>query len=182
MSKNEVGTETDASNGNHDEKNIEEHLDFLKQIVTEFQNSGEAEEELLEAGYIGLLNAVNLYQEQKNITFQEYARYLISGEIRHYIREKHRKNKVPDWLSLMMNKLLNQMLTAYRRQYNKFPDFSELSEMLGLSPEILKEALKAREAVQEVSIDQKRRNEVDIKEPIDVSKIKREIKKRGHEK
>jgi predicted DsbA family dithiol-disulfide isomerase len=60
--------------------------------------------------------------------------------------------------------------------------WGELSEMLGLSPEILKEALKAREAVQEVSIDQKRRNEVDIKEPIEVSKIKREMKKRGHEK
>lgn len=182
MNKNEVETENYDSHSNHNGENIEEHLDFLREVVSEFHNSGEPEEELLEAGYIGLLNAVNLYQKEQTITFQEYARYLISGEIRHYIREKHRKIKVPDWLSLMMNKLLNQMLTSYRKQYNKFPDFGELSEMLGLSPDILKEALKAREAVQEVSIDQKRRNEVDIKEPIDVSKIRREMKKRGHEK
>jgi RNA polymerase sigma-B factor len=180
LRENEVETENHDSHSNHNGENIEEQLDFLRKVVAEFQNSGEPEEELLQAGYIGLLNAVNLYQKEQAITFQEYARYLISGEIRHYIREKHRKTKVPDWLSLMMNKLLNQMLTSYRKQFNKFPDLNELSEMLGLSPEILKEALKAREAVQEVSIDQKRRNEVDIKEPIDFDKIKKEMKQRKY--
>jgi len=80
----------------------------------------------------------------------------------------------------MMNTLLNQMLAAYRQQHNQFPDFQELSEMLDLSPEMLKEALKAREAVLEVSIDQKRR-EYDIKEPLDTEKIEKSMKRRGHE-
>jgi len=161
---------------------VTKHLDFLKEIVQEFLNSGEPEEELMQAGYIGLLNAANLYQEQQSETFEQYSRHLICGEIRHYIREKNKKNEIPDWLSVMINKLLNQMLTAYRRQHNTFPDFSELAEMLDLSPEILKEALKARKAVQEVSIDQKRRNNIDFKTSLDIAKIKREIDKKGYGK
>jgi RNA polymerase sigma-B factor len=172
-----ANSSTEQSNNG---KIIEEHLDFLREIVQEFQNSGESEEVLLQAGYIGLLNAVNLYQKQQNITFQEYARNLICGEIRNYIRGKNKKVDVPDWLSIMINKLLNQMLTAYRKQFNKFPNINELSEMLDLSPEILKEALKARKAAQEVSIDKKRRKDIDLQGPIDINKIKREIKKRRY--
>ncbi len=164
---------------NNNSKIIEEHLDFLKEIVQEFLNSGEPEEELLQAGYIGLLNAVNLYQQkEQGVTFEQYARHLICGEIRNYIREKNKRVQVPDWLSVMINKLLNQMLAAYRKQFDRFPTINELSEMLELSPEILKEALKARKAAQEISIDQKRRKEIDLQEPIDIHKIRKEIKKR----
>ncbi len=160
----------------------EVHMALLRNIVQEFRNSGEPEEELMQAGYIGLLNAVNLYKKELNLTFPEYARHLICGEIRNYIREKNKKIKVPDWLSTMINKLLNQMLTAYRKQHNRFPTISELSGMLDISPEILQEALKARKAVQEVSIDQKRRKEIDLQEPIDITKIRKEIKKRRYQK
>ena len=168
------------SEQNNNSKKVEEHLDYLKEIVQDFLHSGEPEEELMQAGYIGLLNAVNLYQKEQNITFKEYASHLICGEIRNYIREKNRKVEVPDWLSIMINKLLNQMLAAYRKQFNKFPDINELSEMLELSPDILKEALKARKAAQEISIDQKRRAEVDLCDPIDVVRIRQEISKRRY--
>ena len=168
------------SEQNNNSKKVEEHLDFLKEVVQDFLNSGESEEELLQAGYIGLLNAVNLYQKQQNIPFEIYARHLICGEIRNYIREKNKKVEVPDWLSVMINKLLNQMLAAYRKQFDRFPTINELSEMLELSPEILKEALKARKAAQEISIDQKRRAEVDLQDPIDIVRIRQEIKKRRY--
>ena len=72
------------------------------------------------------------------------------------------------------------MLAAYRKQFDKFPDIEELSEMLDLSPDILKEALKARKAAQEISIDQKRRAEVDLCVPVDVARIRQEIKKRRY--
>ena len=172
----------DNSKPNPNGKKAEENLAFLKEVVQEFQNSGESEEELMQVGYIGLLNAVNLYQDGQRDSFQQYARHLICGEIRNYIREKNRKIDIPDWLSIIINKLLNQMLTAYRKQYNKFPSFTELSQMLELSPEILKEALKARKAALEVSIDQHRRSTIDLQEPLDIVKIKKEINKRGHGK
>lgn len=165
---------------NNSMKIVEEHMDFLKEIVKGFENSGEQEEDLLQAGYIGLLNAANLYQKQEDITFKEYANHLISGEIRNYIREKNRRTNIPEWLSVMINKMLNQLLSSYRAQYNKFPDINELSRMLELSPDILKEALKARKAAQEISIDRQRRELIDLQEPINISKIRREIKNRKY--
>lgn len=163
-----------------DQRKAEDYLDLLEEVVKTFQNSGEPEEDLMQVGYLGLLNAVNLYRDEIDHSFQEYASQLISGEVRHYIREKYKSVKVPDWLSVMMNKLLNQMLVAYCKQHHKFPDLQELSQMLDLSPEILKEAMKAREAVLEISIDQKRR-ENDIKEPLDIAKINKAIKRKKNE-
>ena len=180
MNKNETVKSNKSSHNNGNERIIEEHLDLLKKVVEEFKNSGEPEEELSQVGYIGLLNAVNIYKDQKIDVFQEHARHLIAGEIRCYIREKHKKVKVPDWLSVMMNKLLNQMLMAYCKQYERFPNFEELAQMLDLSPEMLKEALKTREAVIEVSIDQKRRKH-DIHELPDTLKIKKAIERGGNE-
>jgi RNA polymerase sigma-B factor len=180
LKKNEALQKFIEDNNNNGKK-IDQHMEILKNVVTEFHNSGETEEELMQAGYIGLLNAINLYQSKIGLSFEEYANRLIAGEIRHYIREKNKKIKVPDWLSVMMNKLLNQMLMAYRKEYHKFPDFHELSQMMDLSPEMLKEAMKARETVYEVSIDAKRRKK-DMQEPIDIDKIKKELKKRKNDK
>ena len=180
-----MGVEDNNNNNSklkQNDRKVAEHLVFLKEVVQEFRNSGEPEEELLQVGYIGLLNAINLYQENQQDTFQQYAGNLIRGEIRNHIREKNKKISIPDWLSVIINNLLNKMLTDYQKQYHRFPDFTELSQMLDLSPEVLKEALKARKAALEVSIDQQRRKTVDLQEPLDIAKIKKEINKKGHGK
>lgn len=180
MNKNEA---INSSKNNHNGENsgkIEEHMVLVEQVVQEFKNSGESEEQLKQVAYIGLLNAINLYKNQKGVTFEEYAKHLIEGEIRHFIREKHKKVKVPAWLD-MMNKFIDHIIIAYHRQFKKYPDLKELSKMLNLSPEGLNETLKAREAAHKVSIDEKRR-ERDIKEGPDTAKIKKAIKRRGHEK
>lgn len=172
--KQENYTNSLSDNGNG--KKIKEHLHLLEEVVREFQNSGEPEDQLKQVGYIGLLNAINLYKNKEDTDFEEYARQLIAGEIRHYIRQKHHKVKIPAWLN-MMNQFINRILVAYRRQFNKFPELEELSHFINLSSEGLKEALKAREAVHKVSIDEHRRAK-DIKEPPDTAKIKKAIKRR----
>ncbi len=176
MKENELANNSKSKNSYDNERKAEQYLDLLEKVVKEFQNSGESEEELKQVAYIGLLNAINLYKSPKSITFEEYAQHLIAGEIRHFIREKHKKIKIPSWLK-MMNRFINRIIVTYRKQFNRFPDFKELSRMLNLSPEGLKEALKARESVHKVSIDKNRRV-MDIKEPPDYAKIKKEMKRK----
>lgn len=169
------------NNSNNDEKirDIEEYKYLLEETVKEFQNSGEKEDDLLQAGYIGLLSSVNLYSNENDEVFKSKAKNLISGEIRNYIREKYKKVKIPKWLT-MLNDLVNRVIVAYYREFNKFPDFKELSQMLNLSPKGLEEALKARDSVIRVSIDKNRRKR-DIKDTPDILKIKKEIKRKGNE-
>jgi len=152
-------------------RKVEDYLYLLEETLKEFENSGESPEGLRQAGYLGLLNSINLYDDQNDEIFQKNARYLIAGELRHYIREKNKKVKVPTWLK-MMNHLIDRVIVDYYREFEKCPDIEELSQILNLSPEGLKEALKARDSVHKVSIDKDRRAR-DIKEPPDYAKIQK---------
>ncbi len=163
-----------------DYRETEKYIYLLDEVAREFENSGEEPEDLKQAGYIGLINALNIYKKNENETaFLENARILIAGEIRNFIRDKYDKIKIPAWIKLM-NKLINQFVIRYYRQFRKFPDLAKISQMLKISPEGLKEILKARDAVHTVSIDKKRR-EKDITDYPNIKKIKKELKKNDYE-
>ena len=135
---------------------ITEYCPLVKNIAYKFKNSGEPLEDLEQVGYIGLINAINLYNQNRNIKFITYATWLISGEIRHHIRDKHQVIKIPGWM-MKLNKKIDEFIISYKKENNKFPSLSEISEKFNLTEEGIKEVLKAREAVQIVSLDQEQR-------------------------
>jgi len=135
---------------------ITEYQPLVKSIAYKFKNSGEPLEDLEQVAYIGLINALNLYSQNRGIKFITYATWLISGEIRHYIRDKHQAIKIPRWM-LKLNKKIDEFIISYKKVNNIFPSLSEISEEFNLTEEGIKEVLKAREAVQIVSLDQEQR-------------------------
>jgi len=135
---------------------ITEYQPLVKNIAYRFENSGEPLEDLEQVGYIGLINAINLYNKNRGIKFITYATWLISGEIRHYIRDKHQVIKIPSWI-LKLNRKIDEFIISYKKENNKFPSLSEISKKFNLTEEGIKEILKAREAVQIVSLDQENR-------------------------
>ncbi|HAJ32248.1 MAG TPA: flagellar biosynthesis protein FliA [Candidatus Atribacteria bacterium] len=135
---------------------ITEYQPLVKSIAYKFKNSGEPLEDLEQVGYIGLINAINLYNKNRGIKFITYATWLISGEIRHYIRDKHQVIKIPSWM-MKLNKKIDEFIISYKKKNNRFPSLSEISEKFNLTEEGIKEILKAREAVQIVSLDQEHR-------------------------
>jgi len=135
---------------------ITEYQPLVKSIAYKFKNSGEPLEDLEQVGYIGLINAINLYNQNRRIKFITYATWLISGEIRHYIRDKHQVIKIPGWM-LKLNKKIDEFIISYKKENNKFPSLYEISEKFNLTEEGIKEILKARDAVQIVSLDQEQR-------------------------
>jgi RNA polymerase sigma-B factor len=135
---------------------ITEYQPLVKSIAYKFKNSGEPLEDLEQVGYIGLINALNLYNKNRGIKFITYATWLISGEIRHYIRDKHQVIKIPGWM-LKLNKKIDEFIISYKKENSRFPSLSEMSEKFNLTEEGIEEILKAREAVQIVSLDQEQR-------------------------
>jgi len=69
-------------------------------------------------------------------------------------------------------------VVSYNKKYKKFPNYKELSQMLGMTPEGLEETLKARESVYKVSIDKERRTK-DITESPDTATIKNALRRKG---
>jgi len=52
-------------------------------------------EDLVQAGFIGLLKAIDKYDINKNDNFRVYAGYLIIGEMKHFLRDKVSAIRVP---------------------------------------------------------------------------------------
>jgi RNA polymerase sigma-B factor len=135
---------------------IAKNQPLVKNIAFKFKNSGEPLEDLEQVGYIGLINALNLYNQNRGVKFETYATWLISGEIRHYIRDKHRAIKIPCWM-IKLNKKIDKFIISYKKENKRFPSLSKISEEFNLTEEGIKEILKARDAVQIVSLDQENR-------------------------
>ena len=129
---------------------------LVKNIAYKFKNSGEPLEDLEQLGYIGLINAINLYNRQRNVKFETYASWFISGEIRHYIRDKHQAIKIPHWIT-ELNRKIDEFIVKYKEETKQIPSLKKIAEEFNLTEEGVKEVLKARDVVHTVSIDQENR-------------------------
>jgi len=135
---------------------ILKHKPLVKVIANKFKNSGEPLEDLEQLGYIGLINAINLYNQQREVKFETYASWFISGEIRHYIRDKHQAIRIPHWIT-ELNRKIDEFIVRYREETKQTPSLKKIAQEFNLTEEGVKEVLKARDVVHTVSIDQENR-------------------------
>lgn len=140
------------------EEVVKRNVGLVKSIALEFTNSGEELDDLVQAGYIGILNAVANFDLSRNVRFSTYASHLIRGEIRHYIRDKHAPVHIPQWVQAM-NHRVTEAEEEFFQAEGRPPTLKELSAHLGVDEEQLIEVLRGREAMTYVSIDEKRRRE-----------------------
>ena len=143
---------------------------LVESIAYKFKNSGEPLEDLEQLGYIGLINAINLYNQQRKVKFETYASWFISGEIRHYIRDKHQTIKIPHWIT-ELNRKIDEFFVEYKEKTKQTPPLKKIAEEFNLTEEGVKEVLKARNVVHTVSIDQGNRD-YDYNEYPSLEKIK----------
>jgi len=144
----------------HKEVTYDQILKFkplVKNIAYKFKNSGEPLEDLEQLGYIGLINALNLYNQQRKVKFETYASWFISGEIRHYIRDKHQAIRIPHWITELNGKI-DKFIVKYKEETKQMPSLKKIAKEFNLTEEGVKEVLKARDVVHVVSIDQDNRN------------------------
>ena len=157
----------------HKEVSDEQILKFkplVKNIACKFRNSGEPLEDLEQLGFIGLINAINLYNQQRKVKFETYASWFISGEIRHYIRDKHQTIRIPHWIT-ELNRKIDDFIVEYKEETKQIPSLKKIAQEFNLTEEGVKEVLKARNVVHTVSIDQGNRD-YDYNEYPSLEKIK----------
>lgn len=153
-----------------EEELVKRNIGLVKSIAKDFLHSGEEFDDLVQAGYIGLLNAMHNYDFSKGAKFSTYATHLIKGEIRHYIRDKHGEIRLPAWVQ-ELNYKVRKAEENFFHQEGRLPTLAELADRLDMEEEGVKEILKARKSMQYISIDQERRKQ-DPRPTLDLSKIK----------
>ncbi len=136
---------------------VNRNVGLVKSIALKFLSSGEPLDDLIQAGYIGLLNAVSNFDLDRSNRFSTYASYLIQGEIRHYIRDKHATIRVPQWVQTM-NRRIKEAEECIFQQQGRPPTLMELAAKVNLQEEQVRMLLRSRESMTYVSIDQDRRS------------------------
>lgn len=114
-------------------------------------------EDLTQAGFIGLLKAIDKYDINVNDNFRVYAGYKIIGEIKHYIRDRLTTIKIPrhiQELSIRINAFM-QTLTD--------------DEVRSITSKKIAKALDVKEKVVEITLEaDRRKNTVYLEEAFKV--------------
>lgn len=106
-------------------------LPVIKRIAkTIARRSYDPIDDMIQAGSIGLLKAIDSYSQDVNDNFKIYAGYLIIGEMKHYLRDKLNTIRVPRHI---------QELTYRINSFTRALTFDELNE---LTNDDVAEALK----------------------------------------
>lgn len=110
-------------------------------------------EDLIQVGSLGLLKAINQYDVKFGASFKTYATYFITGEIRHYLRDKATMIRAPrelQELSIRINNLIQQLTL----KLGKVPSNLEIAQELEISVNRIVEICDIDRRKQTISLDQ----------------------------
>lgn len=110
-------------------------------------------EDLIQAGFIGLLKAIDNYNEQKNDNFRVYAGYLIIGEMKHFLRDKLNTIRVPRHIQELSVRIYNFTKTlTYEELQNLTSD--EVATALDVPTHSVDFAMQMERRKDTVSLDE----------------------------
>src|SRR5579871_4836488 len=109
-------------------------------------------EDLVQVGFIGLLNALSKFDPNAGVRFNTYATYLVAGEIKHYLRDRSQTIRQPAWLQELRQKITKTQ-SMLQGQYGRIPTNREIAEELGVSEVCVQEVFQANELLKVGSLD-----------------------------
>jgi RNA polymerase sigma-B factor len=128
------------------------HLNLVRYLAVKFANRGEALDDLLQVGTVGLLKAIDRFDLNRGVEFTTYATPTIVGEIKRHFRDKGWAVKVPRRLQ-ELNLAVNRAIEKLTVKFGHSPTVSELAEHLGASAEDVLEAQELGQAYNLLSLD-----------------------------
>ncbi|WP_354701510.1 RNA polymerase sigma-B factor [Paraconexibacter sp. AEG42_29] len=131
---------------------VERSIDLVHYVARRYQNRGIAYEELVQAGSIGLLKAVDRFDLDRGVTLSTFAIPNILGEIRRYFRDNGWAMRVPRSIqenSAKVTSVTDRLTTKLQR----VPTVSEIADMAELTVEQVLEAMEGARAYSLGSLD-----------------------------
>lgn len=124
------------------ENNLKAVMDAGKAMVIHFGNiysGGHLNDDLIQAGYEGLLKALKRYTTVENSSFSTFAGCYIIGEIRHYIRKELSYYR-PDTILKLRSKVDSVIEKQFKESGNIVP-LESLSQELNINEEGIYQAM-----------------------------------------
>lgn len=131
------------------------YMPLVHQVARRYARSGIPLDDLHQIGYIGLMNAVTHFDPDRSVKFETYARHLIAGEIRHYLRDQGTTVRRPRWLYEMDHRI-SRAITDLTQRVGRPPTMAEIAGEVNVVEEDVQEVLQARESLRLISLDEER--------------------------
>lgn len=129
-------------------------MPLVKRVArTLARRSTDPVEDIIQVGSVGLVKAIRLYNPKISKNFKSYATYLITGEIRHYLRDKASMIKAPraiQELAYRVHKLTLEMTD----EMGEKPTDKEIATKMDISVDKVQEAIDADRRKTTISLDQ----------------------------
>lgn len=129
------------ANANLRDNFIESNLPLVHSLCKRFVGRGIEYDDLYQAGCVGLIKAVDGFDEDRGLCFSTYAVPVILGEIRRMFRDggSVKVSRSLKELSLKATRIKAKL----ENQFSREPTIGELAKELGVSPEEVAEAMSA---------------------------------------
>jgi RNA polymerase primary sigma factor len=132
-------------------REVEEHLPLVRKIAARYRGAGLPYDDLVQEGSIGLLEAIDRYDERYGVPFESYARFRIHRAIRNALTERARLVRLPKHI-IERRRLIERESARLFAATGQVPAAAELAEQTGLPPELIRAAVDA--AIDAVSLDE----------------------------
>lgn len=120
---------------------IESNLRLVVFVANQYINQELPFADLIQEGNLGLLRAVEMFDYNKGVRFSTYAIRWIRQYIKRAILSKGRVVKLPFLLNEQTRKM-NYLIDEYESRYGKYPSLEELSGMMNLPINKIKEFIE----------------------------------------
>ncbi|WP_427890102.1 RNA polymerase sigma factor SigF [Kribbella sp. GL6] len=142
------------------------HMPLVEHLARRFRNRGEPYDDLVQVATIGLIKAIDRFDSDRGVEFSTYATPTILGEIKRYFRDKGWAIRVPRRLQ-ELRLSLTAATAELTQELGRAPTVAELSDRLGLSPDLVIEGLESANAYNTLSLDAPDQNETDATTVLD---------------
>jgi RNA polymerase sigma-B factor len=129
-----------------------QYASMVERIARKFAGM-EPFEDLVQVGFIGLLNALTKFDPEAGVRFNTYSTYLVAGEIKHYLRDRAQTIRHPAWLQELRHKV-NKTAQMLQQSLGRIPTEREIADEVGVSEAAVKEVFQTQEMLRVASLDQ----------------------------
>lgn len=143
------------------DKKITENIGLVHSIANRFRNRGADYDDLFQAGCVGLIKAVDNFDESKGFAFSTYAVPVIMGEIKRIFRDggaikisrslKEKSIKVQAIRDKFLSKKLREPTVSELASLSGY-DVEELSEILNIINPVVSINMLTEEGSEEIDI------------------------------
>jgi RNA polymerase primary sigma factor len=142
-----------AANGNRDARDrvLVSNLPLVRRVAARYRGVGLPYEDLVQEGSLGLLDAIEHYDEQRGVGFDAYARFRVQRAIRNALTERARLVRLPKHI-IERRRLIDRETARLLAAGDRTPTPADVAARTGLTVAAVLEARSA--AIEPVSLDE----------------------------